>query len=221
VVARALGDLSQANRQMGLYQEGIQMAKEALEILERLGKTGSQGRCMEGLAWLYLEDGQLDAAEETASRALNLFSKKGDQYWICGAHRLLGVIYHSKGETEKAIRHFEVALGSAYSSDSRNQLYRIHFRLVWLFLDEDRLEKAQAHVEHAKSYALNHSYHLADVTGLQAELWYRQGRFEEARSEGLRAADAYERLGAAKDLKGCRRLLQKIERKITKPVIKD
>ena len=222
LAVRALGDLSQANLEMGLYQEGIRMAKEALEILERLGKVGprgqrpgTKGRCLERLAWLYNHDGQLDAAEEAASRAMDLFSKEGDQYWVCGTHRLLGVIYRSKGEMEKAVHHFEVALGLASSSDLRNQLYRINFDLADLFFNEDRLEKVQAHVEHAKSYALDHPYHLGDATRLQAELWYRQGRFEESRSEALRAADLYETLGAAKRLERCRRLLGRIERKMT------
>jgi tetratricopeptide (TPR) repeat protein len=160
---------------------------------------------------LYHDDDQLDAAEEAASRAMDLFSEEGDQYWICGMHRLLGIICRSRGETEKAIHNFEVALGLASSSDSRNQLHRINMDLAKLYLREGRFDKAQDHVERAKSYAFGHSYHLADVAERQAELWYRQGRFEEARDEGLRAADAYERLGAAEDLKICRRLLQKIE----------
>jgi hypothetical protein len=35
---------------------------------------------------------------------------------------------------------------------------------------------------------------------LQAWVWYNQHRLEEARSEALRAADIYEKLGAAKDV---------------------
>ena len=214
-IAQVLRGLSGANRLLGLHEEGIQMAKEALEILERLGKTGPQGRCLNNLARLYHDDNQLDAAEEAASRAMDLVSKEGDQYWVCKVHRLLGVIYHSKSETEKATHHLEVALGLASSSDWNNQLYRIHSSLAKLFVDGDRFDKAQAHVEHAKSHAFNHSYCLGEATRLQAELWYRQGRFEEARSETLRAIDAYERLGAARPLERCRELLQEIERKIT------
>ena len=196
---------------MGLHEEGIQTAKEALEILERLGEIKLQGRCLSNLAWLYHDDDQLDAAEEAAFRAMDLLSKKGDQYWVCEAHRTLGIIYRSKGETEKAIHHYELALGLASSSDWHNQLHRIHFSLAKLFFDGDRFDKAQAHVEHAKTYAFSHSYHLGHARRLQAELWYRQGLFEEARSEALRAADVYERLGVAIPLEGCRELLREIE----------
>ena len=214
-VARVLGSLSDGNRRMGLYAEGIQMAKEALEILERLGKPGPQGRCLNSLARLYCSNNQLDAAEEAAFRMMDLFSKRGDQYWVCEAHRLLGVICRSKGDTEKAIHHLEVALGLASSFDWRNQLRRVHFSLAKLFLGEGRFDKAQAHVEPAKSYALNHLYHLGDVMALQAELWYRQGLTKEARSEALRAADMYEKLGAARSLERCRAFLRKIEKRQT------
>ena len=210
-VARVLRNLSNANRQMGLYEEGIQMAKEALGILERLGKIGPQGRCLERLAWLYHDDDQLDAAEEAAFRAMDLFSKEGDPYWVCGTHRLLGVIYCSKGEAGKAIHHLEIALRLASSSDLHNQLHRIHVDLVQLYLGEGRFDKAQAHVEHAQSYAFGHSYYPGDVMKLQAELWYRQGQFKEARSEALRAAEVYEKLGAAGPAERCRELLLKIE----------
>ena len=214
-IAQALRSLSGANGRLGFYKEGIQMAKEALEILERLGKTGPQGRCLANLAWLCHDDDQLDAAEEAASRAMDLFSKEGDQDWVCKTHSLLGAIYRSKGETEKAIHHLEIALGLASSSDWHNQLHRIHSVLAELFLDGGRFDRAQAHVEHAKTYAFNHSYYLGEATTLQAKLWYRQGRFEEARSEALRAIDAHERLGAARPLERCRELLQEIERNIT------
>jgi hypothetical protein len=41
-VARALMDLSEINRTLRLCKEGIQQAKEALEIFERLGNTRQQ-----------------------------------------------------------------------------------------------------------------------------------------------------------------------------------
>ena len=211
-VARTLGELSEVNRRLGLYKEGIRMAKEALELLEGDGSMGPQGKCMECLAWLYHDDGQLDAAEEAASCAMGLFSAVGDQHWVRETHRLLGVINRSKGEAKKAIHHLEVALELSSPSGSHRQLHLIHINLAQLYLDGARFDKAQAHVEHAKSYALNHPRSLGAAAAIQAELWCRQGRFEEARPEALRAADVYEELGAAKSLEGCRELLRKVEK---------
>jgi hypothetical protein len=41
--------------------------------------------------------------------------------------------------------------------------------------------------------------------------WHRQHRFEEAKSEALRALDAFEKLGAADDVERVRELLQQID----------
>ena len=46
---------------------------------------------------------------------------------------------------------------------------------------------------------------------LQARIWYKQDRLEEARSEALGAAKVYEGLWATKDLEGCRKLLRDIQ----------
>ena len=49
---------------------------------------------------------------------------------------------------------------------------------------------------------------------LQANIWYKQHRLEEARSEALRVADIYERFGDAEDAEDCRRLLQNIQKEL-------
>ena len=64
------------------------------------------------------------------------------------------------------------------------------------FRDEDRLEDAQAHIEHAKSHAINNSYLLGHATVEQATIWYNQHRLEEARLEALRAANIFYDLGS-------------------------
>ena len=96
-------------------------------------------------------------------------------------------------------------------------LFWVHSSLAELFRDEGRFEDAQAHIEHAKPYTVTGPHYLAYVMGLQAHLWYEQYRFEEARSEVLRAADCFEKLGAAKDLEWCRGLLQAIQRELDAP----
>jgi len=72
-VARTLRNLSDANRLMGLHEEGLQLVKAALEIFEQLGGAVEQAHCLKDLAWLLHDDEQLGAAEEAASRAINLW----------------------------------------------------------------------------------------------------------------------------------------------------
>jgi tetratricopeptide (TPR) repeat protein len=217
-VARVLRRLSDTNRLIGLPKEGIQQAREALEIYERLGLTAQQAECLIKLASLFESDKQLDAAEEAALRAINLLPEEGEQYRVCGVQRALGNIYRSKGETKKAIHHFEVALGIASSFDWNDDLFWIYYSLAKLSLNGNRLDDTQTYSEHAKLHAANSAYHLGHVMKLQARVWYRQRLLEEARIEALRAADVYEKLGAARDVEDCRKLLERIEKELNSSV---
>jgi hypothetical protein len=121
-----------------------------------------QGVNLDDLPWLYRDDRQLDVAEEATSRAIDLFSEKGQQYRLCGCHRLLGLIYQSKGEAERIIHHFEVVLGMATCSNWCGESYWIHRSMARLFLRSGRFDDAQAHLERAKLHA-QFIYHHSSV----------------------------------------------------------
>ena len=205
-VAGMLGLLSMINRGMGLYEEGVGQAKGALEIYERLCDTKRQAACLTKIAELFRDDQKLDAAEAAALRALDLSSGKGLEWDLCESHRTLGHIFRSKGETEKAIRHFETAIGIASPFGWTSHLFWNHNSLADVLRVQGRFEDAQAHLEHAKSNATS-AYLLARVNEMQAAIFFRQGRLEESRSELLRAIDAYEKLAATVGVDHCRRIL--------------
>jgi len=210
--ALTLSYLSDANRDMGLCKEGIKQAEEALEIFERLGDTTDQARCLINLAFLLDDDKQLDVGEEAASRAIDLLPEKGQQLLVCEGHYVLGKIYTSKGNTEKATHHFEVALGIASSLGTAFRAFWIHFSLARLFSREGRFNDAHARIEQAKSHAVNDTYLLARASLLQARFWYRQHMFEEAKSEALRVLGVFEKFGATSDAERARKLLGRIDR---------
>ena len=211
LVAQTLRFISDANEKLGLYEEGIQQAKEALEIYRRLDHVAGQARSWRELAWLLLSDDQLDAAEEATSRLINLLSdEEADQFELCEAHKILGKIYESKGETGKAIDHFETAVGIASSFNWHDHLFWNNYALAQLFSADDRFSEAHTHIERAKSYAINDPYQLGHAMETKARFWYKQGRLTEAKSEALGAVDAYEKIVAAKDIEDCRTLLHEI-----------
>ena len=211
-VADTLRSLSDANRHTGPWKEGIQQAREASEIFEELDEAEKQSECLVNLAWLLYDDKQLDAAEETASRAIGLLPEDGNHSDIAQCHRVLGDIYSSKGEREKAINHFELALGVASTLGWDDQLFWIHYALSDLFSKEGRFNDAHAHVERAKSHATNDLYNLACGLQLQAVLWDQQHMFEEAKSEALRALGIFEKLGATEGVRRTRNILKQIDR---------
>ena len=209
--AETLRQLSDVNRALSLHSEGIRQAEEALEIFEQLGSMEGQAGCLDNLAWLLLDDEQLDAAENAALRTIDLLTEEGQEFLLCGSHHVLGVIYHNKEEKEKAINHFEVALGIASPFNWQDKLFWTHYDLALLFLAEGELDDANTHIGQAKSHAVDDTYLLGHAMSEQARIWHRQFRQEDARSEALRALEIYEKLGAAQDAGDCRDLLQEIE----------
>ena len=211
-VALKLIGLSSANRLLHHRVEGIRQAKEALEIFERMDDTAGQGFSLIRLARALYDDGQLNAAEEAAIRVIQLLPEKGQEFIVIKSHRVLGHVYYSKGEKEKAIHHFKIALGIASRFNWNTHLFWIHHSLAQLFRDEDEFADAHAHIEQAKFHTnARGEYSLGRVVQLQAEVYYRQGKLEEAASEALCALEIYEKHGALGDIDECRALLQCIE----------
>ena len=164
------------------------------------------------LAELWLGTGQLDAAENAALQTIDLLPKEGQEFLLCKSHRVLGNIYDRKGEKEKAVGHHETALRIASIFCWQGVLGCNHYDLARLFLAEDEFGDANTHIEQAKSHIDDDTRELGHAMDLQARIWYRQSRLEDARCEALGALEIYEKLGAAMNAEECRELLQRIER---------
>ena len=206
-VARALRELADANRRLILFEEAIPHAKEALEICEGLGDTVGHALCLNNLARSLKSDGQLDAAKEAASHAITLLPDSGQEHLTCESHRILGEIYSSQGEREKADHHFETAVGIASPFDWHDVLFWTYYSLAKLFSDQDKCGTAQVHIDRAKLHTAGNAYFLGCAMEMQARIWYGQNRFQDATSEVLRAIEIFEKVGAADDGRECKMLL--------------
>ena len=170
-VAQKLRYLADTNQDMGLYDEGIQHAREALGIYERHGNTAAQAGCLVGLAWLLHSNEQFDAAEEAASHAITLVPEEGNEFLAFQSHYILGKIYQSKEKMEAAIHHYEATLGIASTSSQHDQLFAAHSSLVEVFACEHRFDDAKAHLECAEQYAVNNIDYLRRVAVLRAGIF--------------------------------------------------
>ncbi|KAF9791097.1 hypothetical protein BJ322DRAFT_1104759 [Thelephora terrestris] len=213
-VAETLKLLCNVNRTQGHRGEAIRQAKEAIEIHERLFDPIGQADCWNHLAIALVRDRQVNAAEDAAYRAINLVSEKAQQSLLCESHQVLGIVYDSKGEVEKAIHHFETGLEMASSFNRHDHLFWLHYGLVDTFYNHSRFDKANAGIEQLKFHAADNLYYLGRAMHMQARIWYRQARLEEAKSEALRALEACENVGAATYVEDCRYLLESIEPKM-------
>ena len=211
-VAETLLYLCDTNRLLGRGWESMEQAREALDIFERLGDTVNQANCFIRLGQVSYDDKQLDAAEETALRGIELLPENGQRFLVCQGYRLLGNVYSYKGETEKAMHHFEIALGIATALGLPNDSFWIHHSLAKIFSNQNRFEAAHDHIERAESYAANNIYTFGRATELRARLWLQQRMFEKARLETSRAVDAYGKVGFTTAIERCGTLLRAIDK---------
>ena len=193
-IAAILVDLSEINGAAGFHEDGIWEVTKALEIYERMGSTNFQAYGLIRLALLLHKGGQLDAAEETLSRAIAL--AENDQFLLNQCHYFLGDMHHSEGNWEKAIEHFEISLRIASSHNRHHDAFSSHRGLAMVFCRIGRFADANSHAEWARPYTANFPIDSAELKGLQATIWVFQGRLEEAELQYLCAIDALEELGA-------------------------
>jgi tetratricopeptide (TPR) repeat protein len=210
-VVNTLYNLSDTNRMLGLYEEGIQQVEEALEICEKRGDVGEQRTCLIVLARLFRDSKQFDAAEEVVLRTIRLLPGEGQEHDACECHDLLGDIYSSKGTVDKAIQHYEEALRIASLFGWPDRLFWTHYSLAELFRNREEFDDAHSHIEQAKEFVVNDVYLLGRAMEMHAWIWYRQRKFEDATSEAFRALEAYGSVGAAKNTEDVRDLLLRIE----------
>ena len=194
-VASTLVYSSGVNSLMDLPGEAITQAKEALEISKQLGDSELQAQCLSQLALCLLRNKQVDTAEENASHAITLLPGNSKQIIVFRCHFTLGRVCKQKGNHQKTIEHFREALKIATCRNWPAQAFFMHTHLVAEFADEGRFGDANAHLDRAKLHAVNIGGTLAQVIGMQAYIFFRQRRFGKAKSEGLRAAKAFEKVG--------------------------
>jgi tetratricopeptide (TPR) repeat protein len=216
-VAVTLRFLAAANQRLLLYKEGVPQAEESLEIYERLGDVSGQVRALQQMALLLYFDNQLDAAEEAASRSINLLPDGSKHFLVCQAYCILGGVCYSRGGAEAAANHFNAAVELASSSDWRSEQFSVLYSLAELFIEQGNFDGAHACVGCSRPHT-NAAYYRGRAMELEARIWYNKGRLEEAKSEALSAVDVYGKLGATKELEKCRAILRLIEERLKRPV---
>jgi tetratricopeptide (TPR) repeat protein len=204
--------LSDAYLELGQYEEGVKQASEALSIAEAYGTPVDKAGSLNMVAWLTYRAGRVDDAEKAANRAISLLlPEKNQELLICQSHRILGEISLAQEKKEEGIRHFKEALRIASPFSWNNHVIWIHHSLALLYSGEGKFDEAQTHIEQAESYAVGNTYFIGRAILLRAWVLYRQRKFEEARSEALRALELFKNLGATTGQGICGSVLENID----------
>ena len=214
-VAGLLVELASANWALGIYAEGISQAKEALEIYEKLNETVEQVDCLHVLASLFIEDNQVNAAEEATSRAVIISLDEPSKSQLREHYLILGHMCRRRGETGAANGHYMKALGIARSLNQQGEQLVTILSLVTLLVETERFDDALVHLDHLKLDVANNPRYVGVVMQAQARVLLYQGKLEEARSEMLRTIGLYEGIGvSAGYMDDSKKFLQEIEGKI-------
>ena len=214
-VAKALRKLSQASFELGLIEEGIQQAGEAMTISRQIGDIVGVIGCHIRLSSLFRRAERNDEADECESRLIELtntlLASSYLEPMLRGlVHDSLAQIYFNKRDMEQATSHAETALRIGGITVRSNLFTRYH-TMARIHMENGRFDDAEAQLEHARSLAAEDSSEHSRLVLLQAHLLVKQGKLEEARSEAPRALDLLQEHGAVDQVKEAEDLIQSID----------
>ena len=188
-----------------------------METLERLDDTAEQARCLNILASLSYEDEQLDAAEEAVSCAISQPILPAPQFSLQMRHEteVIQVVVRA------GVGAFDVIVCVVESAFVQEQSRQAIMNPKQLVVPAERGGDSESHLEMSRLLPLALGFIYVAKNMMRSFLGPSLREKIEARSEALRAIDAYEKLGAAQDLERCRRILREIEEEMKKPVVSD
>ncbi|MFJ7237819.1 tetratricopeptide repeat protein [Streptomyces olivaceus] len=108
--ARALLDLSGLYTRSSRYEEGISVARAALDAVSSLGYPELESECVHQLTIPLWQTGQYTQARELQKRSLNSLLRTNDPLQVARSRNLLGAIHLDLAEYEEALSCFTLAL---------------------------------------------------------------------------------------------------------------
>ncbi|HEU4564468.1 MAG TPA: tetratricopeptide repeat protein [Gemmatimonadaceae bacterium] len=145
--------LAESELRLGEPRAAIARLEGITGAFERGGDGASLRRALNLLGAAHFEVGELDAAAEGFGRALELASAEGDHLLVARATNNLGAIANIRGERERAIAHYQLAIPAYQRLGSVLGLAECHHNLAITFRDARRLDEADEHELRAMEFA--------------------------------------------------------------------
>jgi len=197
-------ELSMSLSSTGNYAESKGVLGRALTLGRERGRDDEVALMLCHLSHINFHVHLCGEGIQQAQEALEIYVQYGDKVEQARCLIRLAWLFHEDGQLENAEQ-------IASSFDWHGELFGIHAALALLFLDEERFDDTHVHAVRAKSYATEDACNLGYAIMLQALIWHRQDRVEEAKSEVLRAAEVFQKLVSSWGMERCKKLLKRIQ----------
>jgi tetratricopeptide (TPR) repeat protein len=176
---RSLGDnylaLSDYRSAFDAYNQSLAVALEA---------TDQPGIAMarRSLAWIAIQQGKFDDAENQAQEALHLYQELGRQRDIAFTLNILGTIAIRTSRYEQAEQYYEQSLRLRRQSGHPREIAESLNDLGTLFSETAKMEQAQQCYEECLSVLQESGYRagIANVLNNLGTLFAKQGQYEQA-----------------------------------------
>lgn len=144
------------------------------------------------IADLYISLNQTDSA----SNYLEKINAENDSVKLVKKLRLESRVSIVRGDTKSASNKLKEALEIASFTDNKNQIYNIYLELTYLFIQEQKIEKAQIYLDQAFFLFSNSNLKIEssiDLHLLQGKIYTYTGNYEEAKEHLEKAFEASEK----------------------------
>jgi DNA-binding NtrC family response regulator/tetratricopeptide (TPR) repeat protein len=137
----------------GEWSRAEELAKRALETLDRVNSVAAQGGAYDTLAQLYLLMGRLEESDRALEKSLEILSSIKNGEWAEASTQMtIGRSYLMKGKLELAIEPLERAVDIATRRGEQHDLPEARLWLAEALLQNGRLEEARELVESVRSF---------------------------------------------------------------------
>lgn len=177
----------------GRTREARDWLSPVIHTIERRGDRVLHRRVLNLLGAAHLELGELVAAHDAFEWLLDLARQDGDDLLVARATNNLGIIANIRGDRERALTMYALAVAAYQRLGHTNGLAESHHNMGISFRQLGALERADEHERRAIDFAREAaSVRLESLARLgRAEISLARGDAELAAATALRVADAF------------------------------
>ena len=179
--ADALEGVGNVGIDTGNNEEAIKSLQQAISIYQELNLPEKESKASNTLAVLFYQTSDYDEAIQWYNRSLDLTADKKSARYV-NALGNSGLIFHTRGDMQKAIEVYETALAISKEKDYHFARMIFQENLGDSYRQLGDFKKAKECFEESIQFAVDHNdeKHVGTIASDFANLWIELGNFEKA-----------------------------------------